>query len=487
MSTTKRETIDPVNWSEFRDNAHRMLDEMIQYVKDSSDRKAWQPLPDQVKSNLDSSLPENGLPFTEVYRSFKENIAPYSLGNTHPRFWGWVCGGGSPSGMLAEMMASGVNSTVSFGEHAAMYVEQQVLNWTKDIYDFPRESSGILTTGASMANVLAISIARHQFDQNIRKKGVSGQLTVYASAETHSCLQKAVELLGIGSDNLIRIPVDDQYKVRTDLLQDRIRNDRARGRLPFCIVGNAGTVNTGSIDDLETLAGIAREEGCWFHVDGAFGAVPNILPEYKHHLKGLSMADSLAFDYHKWFFVNYDAGGLLVKNAKVHRETFEINASYLAHHDRGVISGPNNYNHLGIELSRGFRALKVWMMLQEQGLEKYRRLVRRNMEDARYLASLVEANPSLQLMAPVPMNIVNFRYYDPALSTEQLNELNKEILMRLHETGEAVPSFTVLQGNYVIRVAHVNHRSQPEDFDFLARRTAELGRMILSKTHELTT
>lgn len=477
----KRESIDPVNWTAFSESAHQMLDEMIHHIQESSNRKAWQPIPAEAKRELETSIPETGRSLETVYQSFKDNVLPYSLGNTHPRFWGWVCGGGSASGMMAEMMASAMNPTVSFGEHAAMYVEQQVLNWTKELYDFPKSSSGILTTGASLANILAISIARHQFNKDIRKKGITGTLTVYTSTETHSCVQKAVELLGIGSDNLVKIPTDDQYRVRTDLLQDRIRNDRAKGLMPFCIVGNAGTVNTGAIDDLETLAGIAREEGCWFHVDGAFGAVPNILPEYKEKLKGLALADSLAFDYHKWFYVNYDAGGLLVKDPTIHRETFEINASYLAHHDRGVISGPHNYNHLGIELSRGFRALKVWVMLQEQGLEKYRRLVRRNLEDAQYLASLINNHRSLQLTAPVPMNIVTFRYYDAALDADQLNAINKEILMRLHESGEALPSFTILKGNYVIRVAHVNHRSQPSDFELLVNRTAELGQQIANE------
>lgn len=483
MTTVLEETIDPSNWEELRETGHRMLDDMIDYIKKSSDRKVWQPVPVPVKVALDTAVPKEESSLDEVYNSFQKNILPYALGNTHPRFWGWVCGNGSATGMLADMMASAMNPTTSFGEHADLYVEKQVLDWTKEIYGFPKSSSGILTTGASLANILAITTARNFFNKEIRKKGIrnlDGQLVMYASAETHSCLQKAVELLGIGSENLRKIAVDENYEVRIDLLEEQIQRDKANGFLPFCIVGNAGTVNTGAIDDLEILAAIAKREELWFHIDGAFGAVPRLLPEYTERLMGVELADSIAFDYHKWFYVNYDVGGVLIKNAQAHKEAFEINANYLAHHERGIIAGDLNFNHLGIELSRGFRALKVWMILKEQGIEKYRRLVRQNIQQARYLAELVEANDQLQLMAPVPMNIVCFRFYKDGLSAEKLNALNKEIVMQLHESGIAAPSFTIIKGAYVIRVAITNHRSKGEDFEILVNEIQRLGEKLLN-------
>lgn len=484
-TTVLEETIDPSNWEELRKTSHRMLDDMINYIQQSGERKVWQPIPQTVKQALDTSAPKEESSLDEVYESFQQNILPYSLGNTHPRFWGWVCGNGSATGMLADMMASAMNASTSFGEHADLYVEKQVLDWTKEIYGFPKNSSGILTTGASLANILALTTARNYFNKEIRKKGIrnlDGQLVMYASAETHSCLQKAVELLGIGSENLRKIAVDENYQLRIDLLEDQIQHDKANGFLPFCIVGNAGTVNTGSIDELETLAAIAKREGLWFHVDGAFGAVPKILPEYTERLKGVELADSIAFDYHKWFYVNYDVGGVLIKNAQAHKDAFEINANYLAHHERGIIAGDLNYNHLGIELSRGFRALKVWMILKEQGLEKYRRLIRQNIQQARYLSELVTATKQLQLMAPVPMNIVCFRYYNESINAEQLNTLNKEILMQLHESGIAAPSFTILKGAYVIRVAITNHRSRGEDFDILVTEVVRLGNELIKRS-----
>lgn len=478
------ESIDPVDWKKQREKAHEMLNDMFDYVEQSAQRKLWQPIPATSKHVFTGKLPDAASDIGKVYEEFREHILPYGLGNLHPRFWGWVCGGGNTTGMMADMLAAAMNSTVSFGEHAALYVEQQVLNWTKELYDFPQESSGILTTGASLANILALTVARNRFNKSIRREGIqpiNSRLLVYASAETHSCVQKAAELLGIGSNNLVKIPVDDEYRIRIDLLEQQIKEDKAKGYSAFCIVGNAGTVNTGAIDDLEALAGIARREGIWLHVDGAFGAVPNLLPEYKTQLKGLQLADSVAFDYHKWFYVNYDVGGLLVRDAAAHREAFEINASYLALHERGIISGPYNFNHLGIELSRGFRALKVWMMLKEQGLDKYRRMIRQNIRQAQWLAQMIRHEEKLELMAPVPMNIVCFRYRDKRLSNEELNLLNKEILMQLHENGDAAPSFTILKGSYVIRVANVNHRSRREDFEFLVQKVIEIGDNILDK------
>ena len=475
-------TLDPQSWNELRATGHRMLDDMFTYLEGIRDQAAWQPLPDQVKDSFNTEVPAEGTSAANVYNEFLENILPYNLGNVHPRFWGWVCGTGTATGMLADMLASGMNTSTSFGEHADIYVEKQVLNWSKDLLGFPQESSGLLTTGASMANLLALSVARNNFNATIRKEGLHkfpGQLVLYASSETHNCVHKAVELLGIGSEHLRLIPVDASYKIRTDLLLQQIGQDISNGYLPFCIIGNAGTVNTGAIDDLDTLAGIAAQYKCWFHIDGAFGAVLNILPEYQQKLQALKRADSLAFDFHKWFYMNYDAGCVLIRDAEIHKNAFAINASYLQKHDRGVIAGSNHYNHLGVELSRGFRALKIWMNLKEQGIHKYRQLVRQNLQQAQYLAALVQEHPQLELLAPVDMNIVCFRYRIDGTDSNRLNGLNKEILMQLHESGVALPSFTVLNGQYAIRAAITNHRSKNEDFEILVNEVVRLGDSML--------
>ena len=478
MHNSKEKTLDPANWETVRELGHRMLDEVFNQMSNIREMPVWRALQEENKLALETGLPVKGSGLDSVYQEFREHIQPFYLGNIHPRFWGWVCGTGSANGVLADMLAAGMNSTASFGPHAAMYVENQVLNWTKQMFDFPPTALGLLTTGASMANIIALATARNHFDKNIRKNGLKkfqGQLLIYASSETHSCVQKAAELLGIGSDHLRKIKVDENYKIRIGLLEEQITQDVNEGYLPFCIIGNAGTVNTGSLDDLDALADIAKKHNCWFHIDGAFGAAPNILPEYKSKLKGLEKADSVALDFHKWFYVNYDAGCVLIRDAKAHKDSFQINANYLMHHDRGIIAGNLNYNHLGVELSRGFRALKIWMAFKEFGLETYQQLIRQNLAQAQYLAERIEASDHLQLMAPVPMNIVCFRYYHPELSTDELNHLNKQLLMNLHEEGIAAPSFTILKGQYVIRVAITNHRSRKKDFDLLVKETIRIG------------
>lgn len=477
-------TLDPAKWDELRTTGHRMLDDMFNYLEHIDERPVWQPFPDSARDALNASLPTEGQPTQDIYNEFLLHVLPYNLGNVHPRFWGWVCGTGTPTGMLADMLASGMNASPSFGEHASIYVEKQVLDWSKEMLGFPPESSGLLTTGASMANLLALTVARNHFNENIRGKGLNQlkkQLVAYTSTETHNCVQKAIEILGIGSEFLRKIPVNTSYRIRPDLLQQKIEEDISDGYLPFCIVGNAGTVNTGAIDDLELLSDIAKQYNCWFHVDGAFGAVLNILPEFRDKLKGLYLADSLAFDYHKWFYVNYDAGCVLIRDAAAHKNAFSLNASYLQHHERGLIAGQHHFNHLGPELSRGFRALKIWMSLKENGLDKYRQLVRQNLQQAQYLASLVRDHPQLELSAPVDMNIVCFRFVVPGLEENKLNDLNKEILMQLHEAGTALPSFTVLNGSYAIRAAITNHRSTRKDFDVLVQEAVRLGNSIKDK------
>lgn len=490
QSTVTEVSLDPRKWDELRATGHRMLDDMFNYLQEIRSQPVWQSVPDASRKALNAGIPQQGTETAQVYDEFLQHILPYNLGTVHPRFWGWVCGTGTPGSMLADMLASGMNTSPSFGDHADIYVEKQVLSWSKEMLGFPQEGSGLLTTGASMANLLALTVARNHFNANIRGKGLrntEGQLTIYGSTETHNCVHKAIELLGIGSEHYRKIPVNASYRIRPDLLQDAIEEDIRNGYRPFCIIGNAGTVNTGAIDDLELLSSIAKQYNCWFHVDGAFGAVLNILPEFKDKLKGLSLADSLAFDYHKWFYVNYDAGCVLIRDAAAHRDAFAVNASYLQKHERGVIAGNDHFNHLGIELSRGFRALKVWMSFKEHGLDKYRQLIRQNLQQAKYLASLVRAHEEMELLAPVDMNIVCFRFVADGLDNETLNEMNKEILMRLHEGGIAVPSFTVLNGSYAIRAAITNHRSRQEDFEILVNEVARLGHLLIKENFAITT
>ena len=472
------ESLDPENWENLRSLGHRMVDDMMDYLQNVRERPAWKKPSSYAIKSMQHPLPEWPSDPDAVYEDFLTQVLPFNTNNIHPRFWSWVEGGGSAFGMMADMLASGMNANLAIGNHIPMYVERQVLDWAKEIFGFPSSASGLLTSGASMANLTALVVARNVSNKQIRKHGLqsnSAPLTIYGSTETHSCIVKAAEVIGIGSDQFRRVPVDGKYRIRTDQLKMMIEDDRKNGFRPFALIGNAGTVNTGAIDDLTELATIARIEKIWFHVDGAFGAVPRILPEYFEQLKSIDMADSLSFDFHKWFYMNYEVGCVLIRDAAAHRQAFSSQVNYLLQHERGLSAGPESFSNYGIELSRGFKALKVWMLLKENGIRKYSRLVRQNISQARYLGGLIRTQSSLELLAEPSLNIVCYRFNNGISNDDEMNILNKEILMRLHEEGIATPSYTVLHGHYAIRVAITNHRSQLEDFDALVKATVRLG------------
>ena len=479
------ESLDPADWEALRELGVQMVTDMLEYLRTVRERPVWQPIPEQVKANFRRPVPLEPEPASEVYQEFQQNVLPYPLGNIHPRFWGWVIGTGTPLGVLAEMLAACMNPNTGGGEQAATYVEIQVLNWCKEMMGFPVEASGLLVSGGSMANLVGLTVARNaKADYDIRRHGLSGspsRMTLYGSQEMHSSLQKAVELLGLGSDSLRKIPVNAEFQVDLEQLRSTLREDRQQGYRPICIIGNAGTVNTGAVDDLNSLADICQEENLWFHVDGAFGALARLDPELKPMLNGMERADSLAFDLHKWMYMPFEVGCALVKHEEAHRRAFSLTPDYLVHAERGMASGEVWLSDYGVQLSRGFRALKVWMSMKEHGILKYGRMVKQNVEQANYLAELVDAAPELERLAPAPLNIVCFRFISEGMSEEAVNDFNRELLIRLQESGSAAPSYTTLNGKYAIRAAITNHRSRREDFDLLIQEVIRIGNEMLKE------
>ena len=479
----EEESLDPADWQLMRGLGHRMIDDIMTYLETVRTRPVWQPIPEKIKAYFKQPLPVEPQGAEQAYEDFLECVLPHPMGNIHPRFWGWVIGTGTPLGMLAEMLAAGMNPNVGGADHVANYVEAQVLDWCKEMLGYPAESSGLLVSGGSMANLVGLTVARNskaEFD--LRTHGVHAaprKMTLYGSQETHSSVQKATELLGLGSNAFRQIPVNSDFEIDISALETAIFEDRQEGYQPICIIGNAGTVNTGAIDDLDRLADICQREGLWFHVDGAFGALAVLSSELRPLLVGMERADSLAFDLHKWMYMPYEVGCALVRQEEDHRRTFSLTPDYLTHSDRGLAGGSIWFSDYGVQLSRGFRALKVWMSMKEHGAEKYGRLIQQNIDQARYLTSQVEDMSELQLLAPVPLNIVCFRFVADNLDDESLNDLNKELLIDLHESGVAAPSYTVIDGKYALRVAITNHRSKREDFELLVREVIRLGRKLL--------
>jgi aromatic-L-amino-acid decarboxylase len=481
-------TLDPDDWEGLRKLGHRMVDDMLEHMATLRQQPAWQPVPESVQARLDQPLPINPEPAEEVYEQFLANVLPYTSGNRHPRSWGWVRGNGTALGMLADMLASGINAHLGGGQQAPTLVEEQVLSWLKEMMGMPTGASGLLTSGGTMANVLGLAVARHAkagFD--VREEGLQGshpRLLVYCSTEAHMWARKSVEFLGLGHQCLRQISVDESYRISIPALAAQIAADRSAGLRPIAVLGTAGTVGTGAVDDLAGLAELCREQDLWFHVDGAFGALLNVSPRYAPILRGMNQADSLAFDLHKWMYLPFDVGCVLIRDAEAHTAAFSAPASYLEPAERGMLAGGMAFSDRGLELTRNFKALKVWMSLKTHGVSSLAALIEQNMEQAQHLSDAIRADRELELLAPTAMNIVCFRYRPwkdgkrLPLDEETLNGLNRELVVRIQESGRYIVSGTVLGERYAIRVANTNHRSRMEDFDSLARDVVQTGREI---------
>jgi aromatic-L-amino-acid/L-tryptophan decarboxylase len=480
-------SLDPEDWEAFRTLARGALDEAIRFLRSVRDRPVWQPMPDHVKQELAETLPVHPQGLESVYREFLERVLPYGVGNVHPRFLGWVHGTGLPSGVVAEMLAAAMNANCGGRDHSGLYVERTVIEWCKTIFGFPPGAKGVLLTGTSMANLTGLAVARNARSRGeVRLGGLRSRprdLVAYASAEAHDSVGKALEILGHGRESLRRVPVDRDFRIELPALREAIRRDRESGKEPFCVVGTAGTVNTGSIDDLEALSAICREEELWLHVDGAFGALAVLVATLRPRLAGLERADSLAFDFHKWLHVPYDAGCLLVRDGERLPETFSVRADYLDRKRRGLSGGGEWPADLGPELSRGFRALKVWFALKEHGVERFGRAIARNCRQAEYLGELVRAAPEIELLSPPSLSIVCFRFRPPGWAEADLDRLNEDVVADLQESGVAVPSTTRVRGALAIRVNITNHRTRREDLDLVFREARAIaGRRVASRS-----
>jgi aromatic-L-amino-acid/L-tryptophan decarboxylase len=480
-------SLDPTDWAAVRVLGRRMVDDMLDYQETVRERPPWRPVPAEVKARMDEPVPLGGTPLAEVYDSFLRDVLPYPTGNIHPRFWGWVMGTGTPAGMLAEMLAAGMNAHVAGFDQAASLIEKQVLKWLKSLMGFPEAAGGLLVSGGTAANLNGLLVARAaKAGWDIRQHGLHAgpPLTIYGSSETHGWASKACDTMGLGSAAFRQVAVDTDYRLDLTACRAMILADQRAGLRPIAIIGNAGTVNTGAVDDLHGIRALADELALWFHIDGAFGSLA-AWSDSRDLVAGQELADSIAFDLHKWGYMPYEVAVVLTRDADAQLAAFGTahagSAAYLLSLEQGVSADTTYFADRGLQLTRGFRALKVWMSMKEQGVARIGAAIQANIDQARHLAGRIEREPRLELLAPVSLNTVCFRYADETVPDERLDAFNQEILTELQLREIAVPSQTVLGGRFAIRVCITNHRSELSDFDALVEAVLALGEEILDR------
>jgi glutamate/tyrosine decarboxylase-like PLP-dependent enzyme len=463
-------------WSaeEIRRVGRSVVDLIAAHLTDLPDRPVFRPVPgDLASAFLQTPVPEAGQEPDRILKDFAAMVERYPFGNGHPRFFGWVNSPPAVMGIFAEALAAMMNPSVAGGNHAAVYVEHQVIGWCKQLLGFPADAGGLLVSGGSMGTLTGLAVARHvKAGAPVRTTGMQGvgqRLMVYASQEAHGCIQKAVELLGLGSENLRRMPTDERRRMHVAALEAAIRRDLEAGHRPMAVVASAGTTNSGAIDPLDEIVEVCRRYDLWLHVDGAYGAPAILTRRYRAALAPLALADSVALDPHKWLYVPVDAGLALVRDAQAMRDTFSLVPPYLrTDGDPSGVGGLPWLSEFGFEQTRAFRALKVWMTLKHHGVAGYAEAVERDCALADYLAKQVSAARDLELIA-TGLSVVCFRYVPAGLAgqTTALNALNERIVREIQLGGAAFLTSTTLDGRFVLRACIINPRTRQEDVEAL--------------------
>jgi glutamate/tyrosine decarboxylase-like PLP-dependent enzyme len=483
----------PHNWTEdeIRRVGYRVVDLIAEHLTQLPSASVFRPVPPELQELFHSTpAPAAGESPDGILREFRDTIAPFPFGNGHPRFWGWVNSPPSVMGIFGDALAAAMNPSCAGGNHAAIYVERQVVGWFRDLLGLPREAKGLLVSGGSMATLTALAVARHvRCGVNVRADGLRGAeqpFSFYLSAESHGCVRKAIELLGFGSASIRTIPIDDDDRMNLAALDAALAADRANQITPIAVVASAGTTNTGAIDDLAAIAGTCRRHQVWLHVDAAYGGPAILADAYVDRLRALAEADSVALDPHKWLFVPVEAGLVLVRDADAMRSTFSLVPPYIRQSgSAGDVYGLPWFSEFGFQQTRGFRALKVWMTLQQFGLNGYRATIEENLALAGYLVDRVRNAADLELAAPPSLSVVCFRFVGDRAGDrdgtreETIAALNRALLERLQLGGEAFLTSTELRGRFVLRACIVNYRSRREDVDRMLAAVVAIGRDLL--------
>jgi aromatic-L-amino-acid decarboxylase len=475
---------------QFRVLGHQLVDKIADFLDQLPQRPVTTgESPQDIRRLLGAdSLPEQGSSADSLLAETADLLFDHSLFNGHPRFWGYITAAAAPIGILADLLAAAVNPNVGAAVLSPMAseIEAQTVRWIADLIGYPRTCGGLLVSGGNMANFIGLLAARQvKATWNLKTDGQANgqqQLTIYVSKETHTWIDKAVELFGLGANAVRWIDTDADQQMDVTTLERQIIADRAAGRLPFLVVGTAGTTATGAVDPLATMAAICRKYDLWFHVDGAYGTPAAALPDASPQLLGLREADSIALDPHKWLYSPLEAGCVLVRNPNHLLAAFSHHPTYY-NFDGSEGDPPINYHEFGLQNSRGFRALKVWLALRQVGRAGYIQMIGDDIRLSQALYELIGRYPELQAVTQ-NLSITTFRFVppdlpdEPTLAVPYLNQLNAEILNRLQKEGEAFVSNAVVGGQYLLRACIVNFRTGLADVEALPEIVIRLGSQV---------
>ena len=474
----------------FRSAAHELVDVVADFLSSLSSRPVTRgESPHEIRALLDAQagLPEEGTDASRLLRATAELLFDHSLFNGHPHFFGYITSSPAPIGMLGDFLAAAVNANVGAWRLSpvATEIEAQTVRWIADLVGYPAGCGGLMVSGGNVANSVGLLASRvAAADWELRKEGfgaaVARRLCVYASVETHTWIEKATDLSGIGTESIRWIPTNDDLRMDTAALQDAIATDRAAGNVPMAVVGTAGSVATGTVDPLLEMAHICRKEGVWFHVDGAYGGFAAAVPGSPPDLAALAMADSVALDPHKWLYAPLEAGCLLVRHAEDLRNAFSYHPPYYHFGQEAT-----DYHDFGPQNSRGFRALKVWLALRQAGRSGYVKMIGDDIRLSRRLFALVDAHPSFDALTQ-SLSIATFQYVptdlrpvqDSAFVGEYLNRLNEALLERIQTSGLIFVSNAVVRGRYALRPCIVNFNSTLADVEALPEIIERMGRDV---------
>lgn len=491
MSLNERVAPLDLGAEDFRTLGHGMVDRLADLLTSFGERRVTpgEP-PSRVRELLGQSpLPEQGKDPAELLAHAADLLIDHSLHNGHPRFMGYITSSAHPIGILGDFLASAVNANCGAWALSPMAteMESQAIRWIAELIGYPSDAGGILVSGGAMANYACFLAARHaKAPWDIRKDGTGGagsrRLRVYCSADTHTWIQKASDMFGLGTDAVRWVGTDDEGRLSMAHLRAAIEADEASGDAPFLVIGTAGSVGTGAVDPLGEIADLCGEKDLWFHVDGAYGALAARASGAPRDLAEVTRADSVAVDPHKWLYAPLEAGCVLVRDVQALRGAFSYRPSYFRFEEAGG-EEPISYYEYGPQNSRGSRAVKVWLGLKQVGRQGYLRMIGDDIALARRLYDQAQAHPELQGLTH-NLSITTYRYVpkeiDPldSANTEYLNALNEELLGRMQEEGEAFVSHAIVEGAYVLRACIVNFRTAADDVDAVAELSVRLGREV---------